>query len=73
MRDDFLINRNGSIQPDQLSGFFSGGKRVMRYGNKKSNAKAAFGFTKGKGYLHDVYDPSEYFLEDLGDEVYDNR
>ena len=70
MRDDFLINRNGSIMPDQLSGFYTGEKRIMRYGNSKRNAKTAFGFTKGSGYRHDLY---EYFNEDLGDEVYDNK
>ena len=71
MRDDFLMNTNGSISPDQLSGFYTGEKRVMRYG-KKRNMNTAFGFIKGSGYRHELYDLSEYFHEDLGDDMSDN-
>lgn len=73
MRDDFLLNRNSSGLPDQVSGFYVGGKRVMRYDKNKNSVKTAFGFTKSRGTLHDLYDLTEYLNDDPGDEQYNNE
>lgn len=72
MRDDFDTKGNGSI-PDNLSGFYSGfytgGKRIMRYGKNKSNRQAPFGQIGGSGYRYGLYD---HYSESLNDDsLYD--